>query len=115
MFFTQSLIHLPIRWAIFAGLLVPFYVMPSLFRCAAAGLTGPVFATLLADAAGLVAVAFLTNNYRLALLLYGISTAIELSLIYFGHHATVALWIGNALPGLACVYFVRRLFVNMGD
>ena len=42
-------------------------------------------------------------------------TALEVVLIFWGHHPGLALWVGDLIPALVAGYFVQQLFINMGD
>lgn len=103
------------RLLIFAVLIVPLYVIPTLLRSLMVGRTGWAIGVVLADVVGSLFVGFITNNYRLGILLYAGATAMELGLAWFGHHVTAAMWLGDAIPALVGIWFAQQLFVNMGD
>ncbi len=104
-----------LRAAIFIVLIVPLYVLPSLGRAFLVGPIGWGVGLVLSDVLGSIFVGLVTNNYRLGILLYLGSTALELVLIALGHHTTVALLIGDFVPAVVGIYFAQQLFVNMGD
>lgn len=103
------------RLAIGLVLIVPLYFVPSALRAMLPGWLGYGLGVVLADVAGSLVVGFLTNNYRLGVLLYLGSTALELLLLLAGHQTHVALWIGDLIPALVAIYYAQQLYINMGD
>ena len=104
-----------VRALIFLALIFPLYVFPSLIRAMLVGRISWIVGLLVSDVLGSVVVGFLTNNYRLGMFLYLVSTGIEITLIFFGHHFAMALLIGDLIPALIAIYFAQQLFINMGD
>ena len=96
-------------------LIGPLYLAPVLLRSPFAGLWGYGVGTLLADLFGCLVVGFLTNNYRLGVLLYVGATAFELLLVFTGHHPVVALWVSDLIPALVAIYYAQQIYFNMGD
>lgn len=103
------------RFIIFLALIVPLYVLPCTARALALGPEGWAIGVLISDLAGSIAVGFLTNNYRLGLLLYIGSTIFELALLAAGLNRTVVIWAGDLVPALTAIYFAQQIYINMGD
>lgn len=97
---------LRLRVIIFLSLIVPLYVVPSLFR----SLWISAIATLIAS----IVVGFVTNNYWLGLFLFLITTAIQFTLVSSNHQSAAAL-LGDLIPSLVAIYFAQQLVINMGD
>ncbi len=96
-------------------LMVFFYVVPSVLRSALSGWYSYICGIVLFDILGCIVVGFITNNYKLGLLVCLGTTCIELLLLLAGHSPRIALWIGDLIPALVAIYYARQFYVNMGD
>jgi CDP-diglyceride synthetase len=104
------------RLVIGLALIVPLYIAPSLLRAALQGWWWYGSGVLAADVFGSVVVGFLTNNYKLGVLLYVGSTVLELLLLrWVGGRPQAVLWIGDLIPAVVAIYYAQQLFINMGD
>ena len=70
---------------------------------------------VLFDILGCMVVRFLTNNYQFGILLYLGISAIEVLLLLVSHSPLLALWIGDLIPALVAIHYLRQLYINMGD
>ena len=95
-------------------LIGPLYLLPVLLRSLLNGWWEYAAGALLSDFIGCAVVGFLTNNYRLGILLYLAATGCEL-LLLIAQHPVMSLWLGDLIPALVVIYYAQQLFINIGD
>lgn len=94
--------------------LVLFYIIPSVARYYITHWNMKILSILFSDVIGSIVVGFITNNYRMAIILYVFCSIFEIILMEFDFNIMANL-IGDLFPALVLMYFARKLYLNLGN
>jgi hypothetical protein len=104
-----------VRGIVFAALITPVYLLPSVARMLLPGNIGWISGLLIGYAIICLAITVTINNLRAAIGVCAVSAMLELALVAAGCERATALWIGGVFPAVVLIYFAQQLYINMGE